>query len=80
MLIIVLGFEVAIGVSVRSIELLVKPSMLKPIQALFVSVIMDCIDLIMHIAVLLIYLIVLFVVFVTVAGICLSRRWASQAK
>jgi hypothetical protein len=41
---------------------------------------MDCIDLIMHIAVLLIYLIVLFVVLVTVAGICLSRRWASQAK
>jgi|GEM_PF-6721429 len=31
MLIIVLGFEVAVGVSVRSIELLVKPLMLIPI-------------------------------------------------
>jgi|GEM_PF-6193584 len=41
---------------------------------------MDCIDLIMHIAVLLIYLIVLFVMLVTVAGISLSRRWASQTK
>ena len=41
------------------------------------SVTMDCIELIMRIAMLLVDLIVLFVVFVTIAGICLSCRWAS---
>lgn len=63
-----------VSVSMGTIQLLVEPLILIPVYALRMRIVMNCVDLIMDVAMLLIELIILIVVYVAISWIGLGLR------